>query len=74
MARKPLTPTEEFVAKLRRNVFMRKIGHEPLAPNCHWVKPGDITNDKKTCQLCARIDRRFGIRIFGGFAPLGGYR
>lgn len=51
-----LTPFEK---RLRRVYRLRAFGHEPTAPNCFWAKAEDMISDKKSCESCAKLRRKY---------------
>lgn len=53
-----LTPFEH---QLRRNRFIRAIGHNPLAPDCLWAQPQDYDHPKESCAPCRKLRRKFHL-------------
>lgn len=56
-----MTALTDFEKRLRRNRFIRAIGHNPLAADCMWAEPWDYADRKESCLPCRELRRRFHL-------------
>lgn len=68
MAKRKVKPLTAFETRLRRNQFMRAIGHNPAAPNCHWAD--EFATGTQFCKPCDKLNRMLGPQVFGKFRPI----